>query len=71
MEILTARPEYISFESYKEHLRRQNKWLKNKLKPLVYYVSWRQRRDEKGEHIGCIRFLPFVGSAKHDLRKPV
>lgn len=72
MEILTARPKNMPFEAYKEHFKKQKQWLKNrKQNPLVYYVSWKNHYDSKGQVIGVSRSLPFVGSVRYDLTEPV
>ncbi|WP_165026757.1 hypothetical protein [Dysgonomonas sp. ZJ279] len=71
MKILSARPKGMSFESYKEHLKRQKEWLKSRLKPLPYYRSWRTLRNAKGEHVGFETFRPFVGNVRRDLKKPI
>lgn len=71
MEILTNRPKNMSFEDYKAHMRNQSKWIKQRLKPLVYYVSWITRQNEKGEFLGFATSQPFVGSVKYDLKKPM
>ncbi|KAA6318603.1 hypothetical protein EZS27_031411 [termite gut metagenome] len=39
MEILTKRPQGMSFIAYRNHLRKQNKWIKNRIRCGIYKKS--------------------------------
>lgn len=70
MNVITARPDGMTYAKYKEERTLSNKRIKEHLTGTVYYRSWyRYIDDKKVEMIARLR--PFVGSAKYDLKKPV
>lgn len=78
-QILTKRPENMSFEAYKQHLAKQRHWLKERKKGFLVYISAeiikkevsKKNTDEKETVYERLTYMPFVGSAKTDLVKPI
>lgn len=63
MEILTSRPEGMDYSDYKEYLKLQKKWIKNRLKgSLVYKAS---ERVKIGNNYYIQNYLPFKGKTKY------
>lgn len=69
----------MSFEAYKQHLIKQRHWLKERKKGFLVYISAeiikkeisKKGSDEKETIYERLTYMPFVGSAKTDLVKPV
>lgn len=78
-QILTKRPENMSFEAYKQHLAKQRHWLKERKKGFLVYIAAeiikkevsKKGTNEKETVYERLTYMPFVGSAKTDLVKPV
>lgn len=73
-EILCKRPEKMSFQAYKEHLKKQKEWIKNRKQGFFVYVSTeiftREFTDKKGNKSKqqyTKTHKPFVGIVR-DLR---
>lgn len=74
MDILTKRPDDMSFIDYKEHLRQQKSWIKHKKQGEIYYLSSQifYAPEDKLKMFGMREtFNPFRGSVKKDLLTPV
>ena len=73
MEILNERPEGMSFEEYRNHLKEQKKWIKNAKKGKLYYMSVKLHYSplDKEKLFGMREsFPPFKGKVK-DLLTPI
>lgn len=64
MSILTARPEGMSFEDYKRHLKAQKQWIKQRKQGFLVYRSSVILTDPDDRKIKRKQtFHPFVGVA--------
>jgi hypothetical protein len=84
IQIITARPKGWSYKKYKEHLKHQNDWIKERLRRgfLCYkaaeIVSVPKDPTQKPDENGKIKdedivkmyktYPPFTGSARYDLK---
>ena len=74
MEILTKRPDDMSFVDYRNHLKEQKAWVKNKKKGELYYLSAQifYAPEDKNKLFGLREtYPPFRGSVKKDLINPI
>lgn len=72
MEIITKRPDDMSFIDYRNHLKEQKSWIKNRLKGELYYLASElyYSPEDKLQIFGMKRTgSPFRGSVKNDLKK--
>lgn len=73
MDILNERPEGMTFEEYKAHLRFQKAWIKNHKRGRFYYISSDTAYvpEDTYKKFGYVKTYPaFVGDTK-DLIYPV
>lgn len=73
MEILRERPENMSYEDYKTHLKGQKNWIKRHKQGKLYYISSDMfySPEDTNKLFGLREtFPPFVGNTK-DLINPV
>jgi len=74
MEILTKRPDDMSFKDYRDHLKEQKAWINNKKKGELYYLSAQifYAPEDKNKLFGLREtFPPFRGNVKKDLTNPI
>lgn len=64
-KIINARPEGMSFEAYREHLKAQNEWIKNRKKGFLVYLASEIRTIGEGKNAmqTSRKYQPFVGVA--------
>lgn len=63
MKILNQRPENMSFEDYKAHLRNQKEYIKNKASGSLVYKSWETIKASDTAY-SFRKYRPFVGRVK-------
>ncbi len=60
MEVMTARPEGMSYEEYREKRTYLHKKLKQRLKGVLMYLSAELVKDDKGQVIGKRTEKPYT-----------
>lgn len=82
VQLLTSRPKGMSYEDYKESLKAQSKWLKQRLQGFICYVAselvvvdkngvqrlFNPKTDSQLRTFARKNPTPFVGSARYDLK---
>ena len=83
VQLLTYRPNGMSYEDFKEARKAQNQWLKQRMKGFICYVAselvtvdkltgvtrlFDHRQDDINKALMRKNPTPFVGSARYDLK---
>lgn len=66
MQILNERPEDMSFNDYKAHLKKQSKWIRDKKRGVLCYVATEIVHFNQFKEFGYRQtYPPFKGNSEN------